>query len=152
MLGESVRPPQTRDTPDMVMLQHFVLITLILTAGCVQRAAQQTPPRPRPSVLTPRNETLDWVVKEEETPPKPVHSENPDYPLELRSKGVQGTVVVEFTIGIDGKVTRAHAVHSPHPELAQLAVAAVQRWEYVPAQRRGRPVETVFQTRIEFRP
>lgn len=81
-----------------------------------------------------------------------MRSENPEYPLSLRTQGVRGTVVVEFTIGTDGKVTRAYAVHSPHPTLARLAVEAVQRWEYTPAKRRGHAVETTLQTRIEFRP
>lgn len=143
--------PRPRDLPSVRLI---VVAWLFATAGCTHPdAGIRTPPRPsRHSAPLPRNETLEWAAKDEETPPKVLRSENPVYPLELRSRGVRGTVVVEFTIGTDGKVTRAHAVHSPHPALSRLAVEAVQRWEYTPAKRHGRAVETTFQTRIDFRP
>lgn len=127
---------------------------LFAAAGCTQPdAGIKTPPGPsRLAAPLPRNEILEWATKNEETPPKALHSENPAYPLELRTQGVRGTVVIEFTIGTDGKVTHAYAVHSPHPALARLAVEAVRRWTYIPAQRNGQAVETTLQTRIDFRP
>lgn len=136
----------------VIGLPTFASIALVSTAACTPPRATQAPPRPQPAALRPPNETLEWMARDQTTPPKPVRSENPAYPSELRAQAIRGTVVVEFTIGTDGKVSRAAAVHSPHPRLSQLAVDAVRRWEYIPAQRQGRAVETTFQARIDFQP
>ena len=55
---------------------------------------------------------------------------NPEYPAEVRVRGVQGVVVVEVTIEIaSGKVTEARAI-SGHELLREAAVAAVKKWTY----------------------
>jgi protein TonB len=132
----------------------MIAVALSFGPGCTHSTPDpKAPPRPsRLHTLTPHNELLDWAAKDETTPPRPVRSENPVYPIELRTQGVRGPVVVEITIGADGKVTRVHAVHSPHPMLSRVAVEAVQRWEFLPAKRQGRAIETTFQTRIDFEP
>ena len=57
----------------------------------------------------------------------------PSYPAESRRKGQTGTVVVEFTVGNDGRVVAARAVNpSPWPLLNEAAVRAVRTWRFPP--------------------
>lgn len=55
----------------------------------------------------------------------------PDYPKELRRAGIQGDVVVSFTVGGDGTVSGVSSNYLAHPELARLAEEAVSRWRFV---------------------
>lgn len=76
----------------------------------------------------------------------------PDYPKELRAAGVQGEVVVSFTVEGDGAVHAVHGDCPQHPELARLAEEAVKRWKFVGTY--SRPgVHTTISTwvRINFR-
>ncbi|HEX7341218.1 MAG TPA: energy transducer TonB [Rhodanobacteraceae bacterium] len=75
----------------------------------------------------------------------------PDYPPAARRMRRQGWVIVQFTVGIDGRVSDAHVVDSqPHHVFDRAAVRAVSRWEYKPALRNGRPMPVVKQQRIVF--
>ncbi|MCU0782428.1 MAG: energy transducer TonB [Akkermansiaceae bacterium] len=57
----------------------------------------------------------------------------PSYPSESRRKGQTGTVVVEFTVGNNGRVMAARAVSpSPWPLLNEAAVRAVRSWRFPP--------------------
>src|SRR4029453_777952 len=53
----------------------------------------------------------------------------PVYPPEAAANGVQDVVIVEFTIGPDGKASDTRVVRSV-PALDDAAVAAVERWEF----------------------
>jgi TonB family protein len=55
----------------------------------------------------------------------------PDYPKTLRAAGVQGDVIVSFSVEGDGSVSSAYGVCPQHPELARLAEEAVIRWKFV---------------------
>src|SRR4029453_5629569 len=68
-------------------------------------------------------------------PPTPVL---PVYPPEAAANGVQDVVIVEFTIGPDGKVSDTRVVRSV-PALDDAAVAAVERWEFDGVQGGGTP-------------
>lgn len=57
----------------------------------------------------------------------------PAYPASARAKGQSGTVLVEFTIGANGRVTSAYAKKpTPYAALNQAAVAAVRRGRFPP--------------------
>ena len=53
----------------------------------------------------------------------------PVYPPEAAANGVQDVVIVEFTIGPDGRASDTRVVRSV-PALDDAAVAAVERWEF----------------------
>lgn len=72
----------------------------------------------------------------------------PAYPFSAKRAGQTGTVVVEFTIGTDGRVISAYAKSaSPWPALNEAAVSAVRRWKFPPGgvMKTQRPI--VFQLR-----
>jgi TonB family protein len=56
----------------------------------------------------------------------------PEYPFLARRRGQEGTVVIRFTVGTDGRVLAAEAVQpSPWPLLNEAALAAVrERWRF----------------------
>ena len=55
----------------------------------------------------------------------------PIYPAEARLKGQSGSVLVEFMVGIDGRVLSAYAKEaSPWPLLNNEALTTVRRWTF----------------------
>jgi protein TonB len=73
----------------------------------------------------------------------------PVYPEIARKSRVQGVVILEATIGADGRVQEARVLRSV-PLLDQAAVNAVQSWEYTPTLLNGRPVPIIMTVTVKF--
>ena len=74
------------------------------------------------------------------------------YPPEAIRDGIQGRVMVEFVIGIDGKVTDVKVVKGVSPELdaeAVKVVSASPKWK--PARHKGEKVRCSMTIPVEFR-
>jgi TonB family protein len=84
-------------------------------------------------------------------PPTKIKDVRPVYPAIARSARVSGTVVIEATIGPDGKVVDTKVVKSV-PMLDQAALDAVQQWEYTPSLLNGVPVPVTVTVTIDFKP
>ncbi|MGH9383810.1 MAG: energy transducer TonB, partial [Vicinamibacterales bacterium] len=84
-------------------------------------------------------------------PPTKIKDVRPVYPAVARSARVSGAVVIEATIGADGKVIDAKVVKSI-PLLDQAALDAVQQWEYTPTLLNGVPVPIIITVTINFAP
>ena len=71
----------------------------------------------------------------------------PEYPLEAKLAHQQGTVVVEFTVGEDGRVQNAKVIEScPFPLLNQSAVRTVrEQWRFRPGPARTLQVPIEYQ-------
>jgi TonB family protein len=55
----------------------------------------------------------------------------PDYPRAQRAAGVEGEVVVEFLVGVDGRVTEAVVVSAkPRGAFEATTLRSVKRWTY----------------------
>jgi TonB family protein len=65
------------------------------------------------------------------------------------ARGIGGSVVLEATIDVDGRVTHLRVLQSI-PELDQAAMEAVRQWEYTPPVVNGTPTPVVIQVRITF--
>jgi protein TonB len=66
----------------------------------------------------------------------------PDYPMQARQRGIEGWVVVEFTISTAGTVKDAEVVASePGTVFDRSAIQAVRKWKYNPKIVDGKPVE-----------
>lgn len=74
----------------------------------------------------------------------------PVYPLEARQRRQQGTVLIQVTIGTDGKVRDPEVELAPSPVLAAAAVDAVSHWEYEPITVNGGPIEMETMVRVIF--
>ena len=83
------------------------------------------------------------------SPPQRIKNVNPVYPADAQSDRVQGVVIIEATIGADGKVTEAHVLRSI-PLLDGAALDAVRQWEYAPTILNGVPVPVIITVTVNF--
>jgi protein TonB len=74
---------------------------------------------------------------------------NPGYPELAEAAGVQGVVILEARIGVDGKVSHARVLRSV-PLLDQAALDAVMQWEYQPTRLNGQPVPIMITVTVRF--
>jgi protein TonB len=80
-----------------------------------------------------------------------LYRKEPEYPTAARQMNAHGQVVVDATIGTDGRVVAVKVV-SGHPLLVQAAKAAVMQWRYRPTLLDGQPVENTTQITLTFSP
>jgi len=110
---------------------------------------QSSPSSPSSAGLQPEKETkileLDFSqAKVRYQPPAP------PYPADAKIDKIQGTVVVEVTIGPDGVPTFAQAKEGPR-QLRATAEEYVMRWKFEPAMRNGAPQSARYKLTMPFR-
>jgi protein TonB len=81
--------------------------------------------------------------------PKLIQSESPVYPKIAASRGDWGDVIVDATIGENGRVTDAKVVSGPET-LRQSALQVVRTQTYKPAQLNGKPVSMHVMVKVPF--
>jgi TonB family protein len=82
-------------------------------------------------------------------PPKLIKKVDPIYPQEAKDAGIEGTVILEATTDIHGKVMKTHILRSI-PELDQAARDAVMQWVYEPMVIDGNPKGVTFTVTVVF--
>ena len=73
----------------------------------------------------------------------------PVYPPIAQSARVQGVVIIEATIGADGRVKDAKVLRSI-PLLDQAALDAVKQWQFTPTLLNGVPVPVIMTVTVNF--
>jgi TonB family protein len=81
--------------------------------------------------------------------PRKVHNVPRIYPSEARHARVQGIVVLDVTIGAQGRVEDVRVVRSI-PMLDEAAIEAVQQWVYEPTYVNGTPTPVVITVPVSF--
>ena len=106
--------------------------------------ASASPPsdRPKPSAPLP----VGGLVEA----PRKVHHVSPVYPEIARIARVEGLIVLETTIGTDGRVQNIRVLRSS-PLLEDAAVAAVSQWRFEPTLLNGVPVPILMTVTVHFR-
>ncbi len=129
-------------------------------------ANQQYAPAFAPSQSVPKGTSYEDVVAYYDCDQRPMFLNSADprqflekwvyqyvkYPEEAVRNGIQGRVMVDFIIGIDGKVTDVKVSKGVSPELdaeAVKVVSASPKWR--PGRRNGEKVRTSMQIPVEFR-
>ncbi|MPZ20301.1 MAG: TonB family protein [Luteitalea sp.] len=84
------------------------------------------------------------------TQPKRTKNADPVYPASLAESGIEGRVELKARIDTSGAVTAIEVLTSPHPELANAAVEAVNQWQYTPTLLNGVPVEPEIEIAVTF--
>ena len=82
-------------------------------------------------------------------PPTKLHDVTPQYPDIARRARVSGIVILEATIGEDGRVTNARVLRSM-PLLDQAAIDAVMHWTYTPTLLNGVAVPIFMTVTVTF--
>ena len=81
--------------------------------------------------------------------PRRVFSVAPVYPAIARQARVQGAVVINAVIGVDGAVRDTQIV-TIMPLLDQAALDAVRQWRYAPTLLNGTPVAVIMTVSVRF--
>lgn len=92
------------------------------------------------------------VFEEGETDerPMPIETTPVAYPLEARERGIEGTLVVVFVIGHDGKVRSIDVQRSPSPIITREAKRTIAEWRFKPGKKKGIPVNVRAKKEITF--
>ncbi len=94
-------------------------------------------------IVRPTEETEIPVVPfwKVEVRPEQISVPKPEYPDMARNAGIEGTVVVEALVDVDGSVADARVLRSSgNQSLDQAAIAAARRATFRPARQRDRAV------------
>ena len=83
--------------------------------------------------------------------PRARHSPKPQYTKQALREGIQGIVLVQAVVGIDGKPHDVAVVRSLGYGLDEKAIDAVKKWRFHPAiGRDGKPVAAPVTIEIAF--
>jgi protein TonB len=105
-----------------------------------------TPPPPPPPRSAPAPVRPGGRIKV----PARVEYVAPAYPAIAQSASVEGVVILEATIDVDGRVQDVRVLRS-YPLLDQAAIDAVQRWRYTPTLLNGVPIPVLMTVTVSFR-
>jgi protein TonB len=105
-------------------------------------AAPPPPPPPAPVVAPVR---VGGNVKA----PQKIKDVKPVYPPIAQSARVQGVVIIEATIGVNGTVDEARVLRSI-PLLDAAALEAVKQWQFTPTLLNGVPVPVIMTVTVNF--
>lgn len=90
------------------------------------------------------------MVGPEVVSPVLVRKVNPLYPELARKMRIQGIVLMQAVIGIDGEVQDIDVLSSPHKMLTDAAIDALHEWRYRPATIKGKPVRCYLKVTVRF--
>ncbi len=83
-------------------------------------------------------------------PARTLETVRPEYPIAMRRFGLGGKVVIDFDVGVDGRVSKPVIFESDNPAFDEPALTALRQWRYQPATRDGKPVSTRVRQAIAF--
>ncbi len=105
------------------------------------------PPEPVVQQAAPVHEVSDL----REATPLYQHNPKPEYPLAARRRGLQGVVLLEVLIDVNGKVRNLRlAESSGHNSLDQAALQSVRTWLFSPGTVGGKPQEMWVKVPVRF--
>lgn len=74
------------------------------------------------------------------------------YPPSAMENGVEGNVVVEFTVAVDGTISKTKIVKMIDPDLEAAAIEVVKKMpKWIPAQLDGKPVASKTRVTVRFK-
>ena len=129
---EPIRDQQPDDDIDYVPDDNLVL------------GVPDAPPPPEPEG------PVRFVVGGNITEPKKISGPTPIYPEAARRARIQGVVVLECTIGKDGRVQNVKILRGLPLGLTETAVDAVNKWKFEASTLNGKPVEVLYILTVRF--
>ncbi len=115
--------------------------------GAPAVVAAPPPPPPPPKKVTkvpvnlPENATAP-VASDDNVPP--------EYPAEMRERGVEAKVILKIVVSESGLVTKVEVLRGDEP-FVSAAIAAVKTWRYSPALVGGEPTPVFRIVQLPFR-
>ena len=102
------------------LVSSALIAILVVTAGCGSSVVVEKSRYDNVELPSGRNRKILVEVA-------------PEYPASLRKARKEGVVVVGFAVKPDGTVENVRVKFATYPELAPLAVNAVQQWIFAPS-------------------
>jgi TonB family protein len=127
-------------------------MSMLAMAAFLAFAHQEPAHEPPPQGQTPDSEaprphtTTGQQIRE----PKKTKDVRPKWPSNALRAGLQGVVLLECTIGPDGRVTAVKVLRG-YRSLAQAATEAVEHWTYTPTLLNGVPVPVIMTVTTNFK-
>jgi protein TonB len=103
-----------------------------------------------PSIPAPPTPTRPLPVGGRIKEPAKLRHVAPVYPIIAQQARVEGKVIIEAIIGIDGRVKEARVVVSK-PLLDDAALTAVRQWVFTPTLLNNVPVPVIMTVTVQFR-
>ncbi len=122
------------------MKHHFLAMAFCFIAGGRLFASSD-------SVATP----LESEKARFDQPPTAIGVIRPQYPFEMRRKGLEGDVIVEFTVAVDGRAREAKVIEATRKDFHLSALAAVEKARFKPAMKDGRAVTVRVRVPLYYR-
>jgi protein TonB len=113
--------------------------------GGIVGGLEAAPPPPPPPPPPPAPVRVGGAIRQ----PTKIKEARPVYPAIAQSARVQGVVIIEATIGPDGRVQDAKVLRSI-PLLDAAAIDAVKQWVYTPTTLNGVPVPVIMTVTVNF--
>jgi len=76
---------------------------------------------------------------------------NIHYPEQARAQGIEGRVILEFTVKSDGNVEHLDVAESLHPLCDSAAVKGVRSVDFIPAKHNGDPIPVRLRLPVRFK-
>ncbi|HYE88404.1 MAG TPA: M56 family metallopeptidase [Vicinamibacterales bacterium] len=85
------------------------------------------------------------------SPPAKIRDVRPRYKQEWLTAGLSGQVLLQATIGRDGRVRSVDVLTQGNPELGDEALAAVSQWQFSPTYLNCQPIEVQMYVTVTFK-
>jgi TonB family protein len=122
------------------MKKHFLIACLLIAFAPLACLAAETAATP-----------LETEKQKYDRPPENISIPQPQYPFQMRRKGIEGDVVVEFTVNAEGRVREAKVISAPNKDFHRSALASVQDARFKPATKNGHPVAVRLSVTLIYR-
>lgn len=103
------------------------------------------------NLARPVSSDAPTVAQSELEPMHVLKTVPPMYPPIARIRRLSGAVVVQVTVGKDGKVRNPQLI-SGQPVFRDAAFDAVKQWKFKPATLNGQPIDQTTQIKMDFNP
>jgi TonB family protein len=113
--------------------------------------SMSTPALSLSALARPDSSGAPAVAQSELEPMRVVKTIPPVYPAIARVRRLSGAVVVQVTVGKDGRVHNPQLV-SGQPVFRDAAFDAVKQWQFKPAMLNGQAIEQTTQIKMDFKP
>ena len=110
--------------------------------GTLEPTPPAPPPPPRPTEAVRLHSGI--------TAPQKVINVAPIYPSLAQQTHVQGVVIIEATIDVNGNVVEAKVLRAA-PLLEEAALTAVRQWKFTPALLNGVPIPVIMTVTVNFK-
>lgn len=141
-------PPTLPELVSMTELPEIPEIPESVISKSAQKVATaNTTPQPKPIQSSKPNNTAPSTAKLLSFGIGEGRQPSPSYPLQARRNNQQGTVVVEFLVGTDGKVLNAWLKSPcPYDSLNNSALSTIRnRWSFPAGSARHYKISIIFQ-------